>query len=821
MKTNKEFLAVSTLTLAVQGALLAMFVMPPLAFAADDEVTALTQPTNSIEIGVGNTSADSAKFGEYTGLNKSGSNLIGNFNLRGGDAYKQEGGINRWEIKGNDLGTTSRELGGKVSNQGEWNLGFSYDELRHNITDTYQTPFDGSMGGNSFTLPNSYGVINATAIKASAPAAGSTAAVVTTGSETQAIGTRNLSLAQQAAMKTVDVASTRKNSSFSAGYILNPTWNFQFDYNRLDQSGAKLIAGSSSNALTNVGPSSAQLLAGTWTKEAMVTLMNPTNYTTDTFNLATNWTGDKGFMTAAYVGSFFRNADDRLSWMNPIGTGSNSTGAVQTTLAGGYQPNMLSTMPGNDFHQLNLTGGYTLSPSRKLTGGVSYGRNTQNDNFLVDLMQTNGLPKSSLNGVILTTNANMKLTDQSVQDWTLSAGLKYNARDNQTASSVYKFIDLGGVNRTAINTPYSNSKTNIELAGDYRIDKRQNLRVSYDHDDVQRWCNNVVGSGLTPAGVNCVAVPSSAEDKLSLAYRLKATDDLNYNVGYTYAKRNATVDHNYISPLGGSASANATGIVNSGDYRGFVSFFDASREQNLLKAGASWQAADKVNLSVNGRYTVDRYTDSTLGVQDGHTASVNLDAAYSYSDNLTFSAYLTGQERERNMLSGASGAVTGLTNNVTNYANALTPTVLFANSLKDKDQTIGFNAKQKGLMAGKLELQGDVSLSVGKTMYHTDVTNFQAINYGAQTCDSTLLLSCGDTPEIYSKTWQIKLTGNYQVDKTSRIAFGYLFQKLTSNDYYYNVYQNGYSTSSLLPTNQVAPNYIVNAISATYVYSFQ
>jgi len=174
------------------------------------------------------------------------------------------------------------------------------------------------------------------------------------------------------------------------------------------------------------------------------------------------------------------------------------------------------------------------------------------------------------------------------------------------------------------------------------------------------------------------------------------------------------------------------------------------------------------------------------------------------------------------MQSGASGAPAGLTNNVTNYANALSPTVIFTNSLKDSDQTIGFNAKQQGLMGGKLEIAGDVSLSVGKSMYHTDVSNFQvATMYAAQTCDAGILLACGYTPEIYTKTLQFKLTGNYQVDKKSRVALGYLFQKLTSNDYYYNVYQNGFSTSSMMPTNQVSPNYIVNAISATYVYSFQ
>src|SRR5674476_697135 len=115
MKTDKELFAVRTLTLAVQGALIAMFAIPALALAADDDVTALTQPTNSVEIGVSNTSDSSAKFGQYNGLDKSGANLIGNFNVRGGSGYKEDGGLTRWEFKGTDLGTTSRELGATIS----------------------------------------------------------------------------------------------------------------------------------------------------------------------------------------------------------------------------------------------------------------------------------------------------------------------------------------------------------------------------------------------------------------------------------------------------------------------------------------------------------------------------------------------------------------------------------------------------------------------------------------------------------------------------------------------------------------------------------
>jgi len=806
MKTNKEFLAVSTLTLAVQGALLAMFAIPAISFAANDELDALTQPVKSVEIGVTGVSTSSAKFGEYNGLNKAGSSLNGNFSLRSGDAYKEGGGINRWEIKGTDLGTSSREISGKVSNQGQWNLGFNYDELQHNITDTYTTPFQGSMGGNNFTLPLTFGVINTTALSPNAPASGTKAAVVNNvGNEIQAIGTRDLTLAQQAAFRQVDVASTRKNSTFSGGYNFDPRWNVQFNYNHLDQSGAKLISAASSGVTT---------IGGAWAKEAPVTLMNPTNYTTDTLNLAANWTGDKGYMTVSYFSSYFRNADDRLSWMNPMGTGNtlslNSTRTTATTLAGGYQPNMLSTAPGNDFNQLNLTGGYNFSPATKLVGGLSYGRNTQNASYVVDLMQAGGLPQNSLDALVVSTHADLKLTNQTRRDLVLTAGMKYNQRDNQTASNTYKFLDLGAATETSVSTPMSNSKTQLEIAADYRLSPNNRLHLGYEYEDVKRWCNNALSNnavGVVPnpgyvvSNSSCAQIPESKENKLVAGYKLKMGETINFTAGYTYSDRKADVNASFYSPL----QANKQGYENPG-YR---AFFDASRSEQLLKAGINWQANDKLSFGLNARYLDDNYGDSPLGVQKGNSWSTNLDATYGYSEDGAVSAYLSMQNRQRDLLNQA-GNVVGLV--------VASPT-LWTNRLSDKDQTLGFNAAQKGLMGGKLELVGDLSVTIGQSMYHTDISGY-APSIKAPTCDAATLLACGDTPEIYSKTLQFKLTGTYQVDKKSKVAVGYMFQQLTTNDYYYNVYQYGYSSSTVLPTNQQAPNYTVNALSVSYIYNF-
>src|SRR5664279_1236239 len=157
MKNNQRKMRINVLALAVAGALAEMCAIP--AYADDDEVKALITPVNTVEIGVLNTSGSSAKFGEYNGLNKSGADFVGNFDVSGGSAHGDENGTLQWQLTGKDLGLTSREFGASVGNQGQWNLGAGFDSLRHNTTDTYQTPYQGSVGGNNFTLPAGFGVV--------------------------------------------------------------------------------------------------------------------------------------------------------------------------------------------------------------------------------------------------------------------------------------------------------------------------------------------------------------------------------------------------------------------------------------------------------------------------------------------------------------------------------------------------------------------------------------------------------------------------------------------------------------------------------------
>lgn len=803
MKNRNEKMKVSILTVAVQGALIAMFATP--AFAADgvsDEVAALKRPTSTVEIGVANTSKASAKFGEYSGLDEKGAGLVGNFILQGGDD-----GEMRWVAKGTDIGTTSRSFEGSLNNQGQWNVGVGYDELRHNMADTYQTPQQGSMGGNVFTFPANFGTINGGTTPATNPSA------------------RVLDATQLSAFHTEKVGTTRKNSMFNAGYTFSPELSLQFDFNHLVQSGAKLMSVGTAGGVANPA-------GGTWRAEAVNIIMNPTNYKTDTFTLALNWAGEKGHVTGSYYGSIFSDGYDSVSSQSALRNAATFGCASGGTCA--YQTTLMSTAPDNSLHQLNLSGGYTFSPETKLVGGVSYGRNTQNNSYLSGVPEISASPRASLNGLVVTTHADMKLTNQTIKDLTLSAGFKYNQRENRSPSDLYKYFAINSVvvNATtgigvdaAANAPYSNKKTQIELAADYRIAKGQNVRLAFENEQIKRWC-----ASYEVTTANCLVNPSNSENKVGVNYRVQATEDVKLNAGYTYANRAATQDGEAVTPLAGLDVATGGHDVNAQNYPGYIAYPYAARKQNLVKAGVNWQATESLDVGLNGRYVADKY-DATLGVQDGKTTGVNLDTTYTYIENASVSVYVSQQNSDRSLKAGAAPinigttavpVLSGVGQNVgTSYAALIAPTNIWTNQLKDTNNTIGLVTNHEGLLGGKLTVVGDLSYSMDKSRYSTQVPYRVATNAApANTCDSPLVLTCGSAPDIQTKIVTLKINSSYQIDKDGKVAVIYVHQRMNSSDYFYNGEQYGYTPNRVMPTNLQAPNYAINAVAVSYSYTF-
>ena len=812
MKTSNCDFRQGVLTPAVQLALLAMFAAAPgwaaaqTAPAADaapapdpqaqtqtaqqnaDEASetigegqahlhALICPENYFELGAQGASRSSTKFGEYNGMPYRGPYGVGNFNLAGGDGYCQGGGAMRWQFTGTDVFTNSRTLSATAGVQGQWSLGLMFDQLRHYTTTGYQTPFLGG-GGNVLTLPSNFGVIN-TGVNG---------------------GSRSLTPTQLAAFNDVNVNNTRKNFTLTGGYNINNEWDVKLNFKHIDRSGAKLIGGGTD--LIDMTAASGYNFAG----EASGLRMNPTNDRTEQISLSANWVGEKAYASFEYYGSLYHADYLGLSFANPFVTGAGAP-ATGTVLAGGLPMDTMSLPPSNLLNQLNVTGGYVFSRQTKLSGGLSLGLNTQNSSFLntftTNPMTVTSLPRNSLDGRVVNTHADARLTHQFTPALGLNTGFRFDNRDNRTPVATYSYYTLAGDGITPsivspTNAPMSLRHTVADATLDYRLSKTQRVSLGYTYDHMQRWCSsdiaaNTQGLIANPSayyvdGASCAQVPRSTDNSLSLNYKLSLSDTVRVGAGYTFADRDATISSFY-NPM----QAYPQGYPNYG----WLAYFQAPRREHVLKLRTDWQVTPSLDLGLTGQYTYDDYTQSTLGIQNGHAGNINFDATYQVSDNMSYGFYASWQKRSLYHLNSSDHSPTAPVN------------TLWSNHLSDSDIDIGITGKQK-FMHDKFQLTEDLSYNYGRSAYGTALVANIAPAVG----------NSGNVPPITNKIIQFRLVGSYQIDKKSRINVGYVFQRILSSDYMYNGYAYGYTPSGMMPANLRSPNYKLHVLFVTYRYTF-
>ena len=445
------------------------------------------------------------------------------------------------------------------------------------------------------------------------------------------------------------------------------------------------------------------------------------------------------------------------------------------------------------------------------------------------------MPENSLHGLVEIEHLDLRLTNDSWKRLLLAAGVKFNERNNETSSNAYTYNTINEAaiqTETSVNAPMSNKKTQADVNGDFRISSRQHLSLGYEYDDTRRWCNNAAandaqgslnaaatGGWAAYTAATCAQVPDTKEDKLTVNYRLGVSSGLNLNAGYSYSWRKADISPTFYNPMQAVDNPAGSGASAEGyEVLGFVSFFEASRHEQMVKAGANWQPGDKLSLSLNGRYREDRYADLTYGVQDSDAASVNFDSSYSFNDRRSVSLYVTYQDSSRN-----------LTNLYKVTSNAASATALsgtagetWTNRLQESDTTIGAGARQDGLFSGKLNLSADLSYSLGNSEY--DTSPFAGTDLEGNTCSANFYETCGALPTIKNSTLRLRLNGTYALGKAGnggKLLMGYTFQRLSSDDFLYNAYQYGNTPATLLPTNQQSPSYQMNAVFVAYRYSFR
>jgi hypothetical protein len=885
MKANDKRFATRSLVTAVRGALAALAIVPAAAYAADDKVLDLTIPQSVVEAGAGYVSDDSAKFGEYNGLNKKGGYGILNFDVRGGGYGTDD--PTRWSVTGTNLGLDTRNIQAEYGKQGSFRVYGEYDELVKNRSDSYMTPYT-QVGGSTFLLPGNWIVPRVPQVSSSAgnfrgldPVAGTGNALVggvSVPPTAAQIATVNRTIATDIPQfYEKDISTERKRSDAGFIYNINSRWDVRASFSHEDKTGAKLM-----NFLSTAVGTSA------------VTLPDPIDQTHDQYNASLNYSGEKAYFQAAYYGSIFKNNIDSITWQNPFDPTKTST---------------FSSMPDNQFHQVLMTGGYKFSPVTKLVVNGSYGRATQNQQFINGIETPFGLPANSLNGEVISTTFNVKLTSRPMKDLNVWAGYKYDDRDNRTPVNTYRFYDAGepptgtspfnaffglpasGANSMGSNIniydnrPYSKKQNQFDAEGDYRVVEGQYLKLAYQFQKIDRKCDG------TP--FDCADADSSRENTLRGEYRATMGETVNGRVSYAYSERR--VDYNPNAwlglvpmagqiPTGGATSSVAAFLAASGlggfgpfapyvalqpgnlgiffpnnsalqqvfygsrndihELPGMERYYAADRNRDKMRSQLDWQASERLQVTGTLDYTNDDYKNSVFGLQKAKGYVATLEGAFAIAERSNVTAFYTYEDQKANSAgwSYSAGALTnasnigGVAGNTVvqggcfstvfdrNVNAKIDPCLQWQTDMRDKIDTLGVGFKQLGLMGGRLDLGVDLLYTKART--NIGVKGGTYANNPAAAAGRPAV-----TPAVFFIPATALPEVSTQTDEV-HLNVAYALNKVSALRFFY-WYQRLRTTdfaydgmqygtiTSVMPTSEKAPNYNVSVVGVSYIYRFR
>ena len=363
--------------------------------------------SGAVEIGLGAVSDASARFGDFTGLQRKGGFVIAGGELRYRDDAGRFGGVTASE-----LGLDARALAAEVGLEGLYTLRLAHDEVPRHLADTAVTPFLGS-GGARLTLPAGY----------PAPTTGA--------------------MPLAASLQGAELSGKRSRSSVGASAIIGDGWTTRVNLRHEVRDGTQRSAGS-------FFADAAQLVA-------------PVNHVTDQLEVAASYASRAWQATLAYHASLFRNRDDSLTWANPFNNSVVGAGTGQLALAPDNQFHQILASVGHEISP-GLRASAEIALGR-MTQDVAYLGATLNPGLAVP-----ALPAASLNGRATTLNASVKLTAAPTERVHLNASYARDERNNQTASLAYPAVstDMFVGLQPRSNPAYSFTQDRLKFGADYR-----------------------------------------------------------------------------------------------------------------------------------------------------------------------------------------------------------------------------------------------------------------------------------------------------------------------------------------------------------------
>lgn len=684
--------------------------MAPAAFAEsmeDDPGTVIHE--NDIEFGVGYVSDTAWKFGQYNGLQDEGA--YGILDIHYMDTNEDAGFM---EIRGTNLGLESRYLRLDAGIQGKLHYYFVYDELPSYQSNTAVTPYP-TDGQSSLTLPAGYTGI----------------ADINT-------------YAQPLQLKT-----KRQRFDIGAAFLTSQKWKFDIKASHETKEGVQQMG---STLVDNTG---AQLVGNTYG----ALLPEPVDYKTSRMDAGLHYNSKKTQVDFIYHVSLFENNNDSLSWQNPFTSVGNAPQFAQFGEQG--------LAPSNQLHQLSLSGGYNFSDLTRLTGVLSVGRSTQDEDLLpYDTQGIGGaLPRSSAEAEVSLNKAGLKLISRTSRKLRLSAEYLYDGRDNNTEVDTWSYTvaDSNLAGGTVQNAPLSWKKHKLDLNANYRFSSRSSLRGGYRYDRITR----DYGGTAEPQR------EQNYDNTLYAKWKYRPNATVNLAVYGEGSVRDGT---EYNPAAGFNPELRA--------------YYIADRQRGKLGGLINTYPTDRFTLGFKAEYTDDDYNNTDLGVTDASFANMTLDASYLVAENFTTYAYYSyGQNMSKQNGQGLPGG-----GGDTEYWDA---------DYDDRINTAGIGGK-----VTELNRKWDI----GADLVFTQATG--KIDLARES--GAAVTQYPDLKTIFAS---LKFWTTYQQTKKLAYKFSYWIEDYDADNWALDSLEPD-SVSNMLLMGEDVGNYRVHVVGASAIYNF-
>ena len=732
-----------------RAALLALALGAPVAPAGAQEadVAAAKRPESTVSVGgiaASGDPHDRTIFGQYNGLREHSGNLL--LDLDYVDRDDQTG---VWTIvRGRNLGLDSRDLGLSVQKQGDWRIGLDYSELVHHEIRTINT----GLVGAGTTTPD--------VVRLGAPGTGND----------------------------VDLSLKRTAIGVSGDKWISRSTQLEVSFRNEDKDGSRLWArGYDCASYVCTGTQNA-----TNTRWALLLLPEPVNFNMKQAEVKFNFTGDKLFVSAGYYGSFFTNANGTVdpTVPNQLNGAVGQLATLNPAVAGGTSlQNVLqlplALYPDNQAHQFYVSGNYAFTPSTHSTFKLAYTHATQDDDFASKGLSGAPAGRTSLDGVLDTTLAQLGLTAHPAPKVSLVADLRYVKRDDKTPIAPYN------IENTVIwdNSHISSERVAGKLEASYLFAGATRATFGVDYDQLTKELPglDVVVEGLSALRGRTQEVTYRAE------LRRSVSETLIGSIGFAHSDRTGSDWYNLCT----SAACVAQGLTTYGGlytydqiYQRTGTFpFDVSdRRRDKLRATADWTATDQLSLQFVAEGGNDIYNPpSQNGLQTGSMGLFSVDLAYALSDRWKLTAYASyGLQKV-----GEADR--------SNYVSETT----------NRNSALGFG------VAGRLSAAVDVG---GNLTYARDDTEY-ALSPDQASTPANVAQNAVGLPNVKFTTARVDLFGRYALDRKSdlRLDVMYSLNKLEEWSWNANGIPFTYSDNSTVTIN---PDQRVTLVGLTYLYRF-